>query len=84
MDDRCDFCGAIQCFIAFIVKCFLEEDLLCKYLDMNVYFSEKDIFFYFNRAILPLNVTFIVNLWGSTIYINRNGLKENPIFYYFR
>ncbi len=38
------------------------EGLLCKYLDTNVYFSEKDVFFYFNRERLPLNVTFIVNL----------------------
>ncbi len=25
------------------------EGLLCKYLDTNVYFSEKDVFFYFNK-----------------------------------
>ncbi len=38
------------------------EGLLCKYLDMNIYFSEKYVFFYFNRERLPPNVIFIVNL----------------------
>ncbi len=49
--------------IAFIVIFWIDlEGLLCKYLGMNVYFSEKDVFFYFNRERLPPNVTFIVNL----------------------
>ncbi len=35
------------------------EGLLCKYLDLNVYFS---VFFYLNTERLPPNVSFIVNL----------------------
>ncbi len=52
MDDRRDFCGAeskdaVHLFLNFIYsKMFWIdlESLLCKYLDMNVYFSEKDVF----------------------------------------
>ncbi len=66
MDDRCDFCGAesedaVHLFLNFIYsKMFWIdlEGLLCKYF----YFSEKDVFFYFNRERLPPNVTFIINL----------------------
>ncbi len=51
-DDRCDFCGAesedaVHLFLNLIYsKMFWIdfEGLLCKYLDMNVYFSEKDVF----------------------------------------
>ncbi len=49
---------------AFIVKCFgyIWKASFCKYLGIKVYFSEKYVFFYFNREILPPNVIFIVNL----------------------
>ncbi len=49
--------------ITFIVMFWIDlEGLLYKYLSMKVYFSEKDVFFYFNRERLPPNVTFIVNI----------------------
>ncbi len=64
-----DFCGAeteddVHLFlITFIVMFWIDlKGLLCTYLCMKVYLSEKDVFFYFNRERLPPNVTFIVNL----------------------
>ncbi len=57
VDDRCDFCGAErEDAVHLLFNCIYSkhfwidlEGLLCKYLDTNVYFSEKDVFFYFNK-----------------------------------
>jgi len=38
------------------------ECFLCKSLGLKVFFSEKDVFFYFNRQNVPPNVAFVVYL----------------------
>ncbi len=70
VDDGCALCGAeredaahlfFKCIYSKMFWIYL-KGLLCKYLGIKVYFSEKYVFFYFNREILPPNVIFIVNL----------------------
>ncbi len=62
------------------------EGLLCKYLGMNVYFSEKYVFFLFNTERLTPNVSFIVNLcliMGKYHIHKQKRAKGKPIFCYF-
>ncbi len=95
MDDRCDFCGAErEDAVHLFFNCIYSqmfwidlEGLLCKYLGMKVYFSEKDVFFYFNRERLPPNVTFIVNLcliMGKYHIHKQKWAKGKPNFLLFQ
>ncbi len=91
VDDICGICGAekedaghlfFNCIYSQMFWIDL-KGLLCKYLGMNVYFSEKYVFFYFNRERLPPNVTFIVNLrllMGKYHIHKQKWAKGNTIF----
>ncbi len=94
VDDRRYFCGAeSEDAVHLFLNCIYSkmfwidlEGLLCKYLDMNVYFSEKDVFFYFNRERLPPNETFIVNLcliMGKYHIHKQKWAKGKPNLFYF-
>jgi len=59
------------------------ECFLCK--GMKFFFSEKDVFFYFNRQSLPPNVAFVVNLcliMGKYHIHKQKWAKGKPIFFF--
>jgi len=60
------------------------ECFLCK--GMKFFFSEKDVFFYFNRQSLPPNVAFVVNLcliMGKYHIHKQKWAKGKPNFFFF-